>query len=609
MAYRIDLTPNASYTETVSVSQDDVGREIAVDLYLDGTAYTPTTGTTITMQGTKPSGLGYTITGTASGSTVTFLTTLEMTQEAGRFASEIVLTNGSTVIGTANFALYVEKNPHPENTIDGTGETMQNLTVRMDALEDDMAALESATDVPAGYVPTADGQDGWQWKETGVDDIKAALASTKNPSGDLNIIYSGVRPDNLYDSSTAIEGYYINPSGVQTQGGGWWCTPFIEIGEYSQVQFYNIGLSAWYDENQAFVSSFTGGNNLITVPASAKYVRCSILTANVPSAVISYNIGRYASIEDRQVSHWVNSKKAYQKGYIRFTVPVNQTVASYDNTDEVNHEGTPSYIDVDCVLTLPYEYKPIGNPCKLIMMCHGAGKGVSGTDNWTENSGYNALVDIFMTRGYAVFDCNGFKNDALGWSFWGNQRGLEAWRKAYLYVTDNYNVEKTFSIYAFSMGGLTAMNLALQGFPNINAIALGSPVLNLEKVFDSTDGTANVLKTLYGLGDTWDDSKVIGNNPWKRIVNIDGTAMLPYKLPPIKIWYGSAETGNTNNPAVEKELARQFVNAITACGNYAYYREVEGRGHEICYGGSSVVNAEILTFIQRYEMMRKLYYN
>lgn len=143
MAYRIDLTPNASYTETVSVSQDDVGREIVVDLYKDGTAYTPTTGTTITMQGTKPSGLGYTITGTASGSSVTFLTTLEMTQEAGRFASEIVLTNGATVIGTANFALYVEKNPHPESTIDGTGETMQNLTVRMDELEDRVEDIES----------------------------------------------------------------------------------------------------------------------------------------------------------------------------------------------------------------------------------------------------------------------------------------------------------------------------------------------------------------------------------------------------------------------------------------------------------------------------------
>ena len=143
MSYRIDLTPNASYTETVSVSQDDVGREIAIDLYQDGAAYTIPSGTTITMQGTKPSGLGYTITGTNGTTSVTFLTTAAMTQEAGRFASELVLTNGSTVIGTANFVTFVEKNPHPAETIDGTQETMQNLTVRMDALEDDMDALET----------------------------------------------------------------------------------------------------------------------------------------------------------------------------------------------------------------------------------------------------------------------------------------------------------------------------------------------------------------------------------------------------------------------------------------------------------------------------------
>ena len=188
MSYRIDLTPNASYTETVSVSQDDVGREVVVDLYLDGTAYTPTTGTTITMQGTKPSGLGYTITGTASGSTVTFLTTEEMTQEAGWFASEIVLTNGTTIIGSANFALFVEKNPHPEGTIDGTGETMQSLTVRMDALEDEVDALDAAkvdaTGVDAGYVPTADGQDGWSWEaQSGgglTEDIKQSLLNCFN---------------------------------------------------------------------------------------------------------------------------------------------------------------------------------------------------------------------------------------------------------------------------------------------------------------------------------------------------------------------------------------------------------------------------------------------
>lgn len=135
MSYRIDLTPNASYTETVSVSQDDVGREIAIDLYQDGTAYTIPSGTTITMQGTKPSGLGYTITGTNGTTSVTFLTTAAMTQEAGRFASELVLTNGTTVIGTANFWLFCEKNPHPANSTDGTLETIPELEQRIEALE------------------------------------------------------------------------------------------------------------------------------------------------------------------------------------------------------------------------------------------------------------------------------------------------------------------------------------------------------------------------------------------------------------------------------------------------------------------------------------------
>ena len=280
MAYRIDLTPNASYTETVSVSQDDVGREIAVDLYLDGTAYTPTTGTTITMQGTKPSGLGYTITGTASGSTVTFLTTLEMTQEAGRFASEIVLTNGNTVIGTANFALYVEKNPHPENTIDGTGETMQNLTVRMDALEDDVAALESATDVPAGYVPTADGQDGWSWEaQSGgglTDGIKQALLQIAQ-----KVAYIDEDGQDYYD---ALEGALYPPatlvsiSAVYTQSGTVYDTDSLDDLKSDLVvtAIYDNGTSKAVT-TYALSGSLVTGESIITVTYGGKTATFTVL--------------------------------------------------------------------------------------------------------------------------------------------------------------------------------------------------------------------------------------------------------------------------------------------------------------------------------------------
>ena len=283
MSYRIDLTPNASYTETVSVSQDDVGREIAVDLYLDGTAYTPTTGTTITMQGTKPSGLGYTITGTASGSTVTFLTTLEMTQEAGRFASEIVLTNGNTVIGTANFALYVEKNPHPENTIDGTGETMQNLTVRMDALEDDVAALESATDVPAGYVPTADGQDGWSWEaQSGgglTDGIKQALLQIAQKVAYIDANGQDYY-DDLYDALYAVTAVNVSPTTLN----------FSTLGSTQQLTATTTPSGAsvtWASSNTAvatvdstgLVTSVGYGSATITATAGQLSATCAVVVA------------------------------------------------------------------------------------------------------------------------------------------------------------------------------------------------------------------------------------------------------------------------------------------------------------------------------------------
>lgn len=441
-----------------------------------------------------------------------------------------------------------------------------------------------------------------------IDQLKSEFTAVKNPTQNYSLSYTNNRPDNFVNPDKLITGYYINTSGVQTASSSWNCTDYIDIDGVETLCGQNIGLGAYYDASKIFISSITLGNRNDVPPSTAKYIRVSILPANVDTAIICPHDYYRNFAQDAPVSIWESPKKGYESGYIRFTVPVNNTVATYNNTDETNNEGTPDYVNVDCILTLPLKYKPVGKPCKLIMMCHGAGKGVSGTDNWTTVSSYNSLVNYFISRGYAVFDCNGFKNDALGWSFWGNQRGIEAWRKAYLYVTDNYNVEKTFSIYAFSMGGLTAMNLAFQGFPNINAIAMGSPVLNLREVWNATDGTQSVLKVLYGLGDEWDESKVVGNNPYKHVMTIDGTDYCPYKLPPIKIWYGSTETNNSGNPAIEKEIAKSFVNAIVNSGGYAFYREVSGRGHEICYGGSSVVNAEIITYLERYERVEQTYY-
>lgn len=156
--YRINMIP--SYTPAViAISQNDVGRQISVYLYAaNKEAYIIPTGALIELVGTKPSGLGFTVAGTWTGSTVTFETTAEMSDEAGRIPCEIRVIYGNSVIGSSNAVLYVEANPHPDSTTDGTApEVISEITALVtraeeasaDAAEASANAVQAATDAEA----------------------------------------------------------------------------------------------------------------------------------------------------------------------------------------------------------------------------------------------------------------------------------------------------------------------------------------------------------------------------------------------------------------------------------------------------------------------------
>lgn len=294
-----------------------------------------------------------------------------------------------------------------------------------------------------------------------------------------------------------------------------------------------------------------------------------------------------------------NTYSPYRSGFIHFTVSVNQNIiTSYSDCSNSLTDTNDNLVDVDCVLKLPVTYKEYGRKSKLLMICHGAGNGVTsvqGIDKgWEDIADYNNLIDTFVNAGYAVFDCNGYDNTIFGVNFWGSPKGVEAWRKAYDYIINNYNVEHNFSIYGFSMGGLTALNLVTNKFPNIKAVALGSPVLDLEKSWE--DGQVKLMQLGFGLGSKYDKTFTIGCDPMQKIVKINGSEYYNANVPPVKIWYGSTEVGT----CVNKEYAKRIVNAITNGGGSAYYREVENAGHEICYGHNDNINKEILYFFERF---------
>lgn len=148
--YLVSMTPNY-FHETVKISQNDIGRQFSINLMNDDrTAYTIPSGATVKLLGTKPSGLGFTVTGTFSGSVATFTTTAEMSDEDGIVVSEVRITSGSTVIGSSNVNLYVERNPHPSGTIDSTAEPVINqitaLVNRAETAADSAEASEQRID-------------------------------------------------------------------------------------------------------------------------------------------------------------------------------------------------------------------------------------------------------------------------------------------------------------------------------------------------------------------------------------------------------------------------------------------------------------------------------
>lgn len=130
----INITPGGT-TPVIHVSQNDVGRSITMNV-TDGDGWYDLTGSTVKLQGIKPSGLGYTVEGTVSGHTVTVVTTKQMTDEHGNIASELKVTKNNTVIGTANIILAVERDPHPDHTTDGSlDEIIPTITLIMETAE------------------------------------------------------------------------------------------------------------------------------------------------------------------------------------------------------------------------------------------------------------------------------------------------------------------------------------------------------------------------------------------------------------------------------------------------------------------------------------------
>ena len=186
----VNIVPD-NYPQTIRYSQGDIGRQFKINV----ADFEIPVGATVKIQATKPSGFGFSVAGVVADNSVTFTTTEEMTDEAGRFQAELQITAGGNVLGTANFLMVGERNPHPDGTIDGqAGTVIPELTLLVERIE---AAAESiqnlnvtAHELAYGSTPTADYDSDTNTIDFGIPSGQELTFTDTDDDGDIVVIFS-----------------------------------------------------------------------------------------------------------------------------------------------------------------------------------------------------------------------------------------------------------------------------------------------------------------------------------------------------------------------------------------------------------------------------------
>lgn len=128
----------------VHVSQYDVDREISFTLYDGNGAAVLDNGTTVSIEGTKPDGHGFSYAGTLTNNVASFNTTQQMTVLVGAIECKLTLRKDSQVIGTAMFILDVEKAGINDDTDISETEIPMIVSLATEQMERAEAAAVSA---------------------------------------------------------------------------------------------------------------------------------------------------------------------------------------------------------------------------------------------------------------------------------------------------------------------------------------------------------------------------------------------------------------------------------------------------------------------------------
>lgn len=226
---------------------------------------------------------------------------------------------------------------------------------------------------------------------------------------------------------------------------------------------YFLGEATYTQDGQA---RFT-----ITTPADTKYLLVSGTKAvNVEGNFIIYQPGSIAG----DLFGEIYSKDIYPpRGFVNGQVDVNTNIADDTSTaDELQDAFT---IGKDrFVLILPTDYKPYGNPTRLIIYGNPTGSYLNASSTGIPE-GYPQTA-VALADGYACLCCNGTPGTEGGQGSNGTPLNVLSIISAYSYAINTYNIARdgVFTC-GYSQGSLVSFQVALtKAIPVLASVLIGA---------------------------------------------------------------------------------------------------------------------------------------
>lgn len=221
----------------------------------------------------------------------------------------------------------------------------------------------------------------------------------------------------------------------------------------------------------------------------------------------------------------------------------------------------------------------------------------------------NEVVPYFLSKGYAVFSCNGMKDMTyeeflnLSPSGFTSNLGLpdtiEAYWKSYQYVIENYNIDHKIFLWGGSQGGYGVLNFTKMHPNVVRAVACMGGMVDLEEQGWKITGSRGIDRITKILGfnstSTYENSKADPWDPSKRIITVGDKEMYFFPVP-IKVCYGTADEVLIDQKYI-KRLAEAMINGKCTI----YCKWYDGYNHmDVAFGFKEVVRKDIIEWFDRF---------